>query len=99
MCVHILPILDSLFSQRLFLKKCTNVNKTSVSNKSFSLLLHFVGNKAEGRISKLVITRTQSRILHAEFCVSGGKKCSFFKKIGLLCFLVTPVLGFAFLPY
>ena len=28
-------------------------------------------------------------------CVSGTKKCSFFGKFGLLCFLVTPVLRFA----
>ena len=32
-------------------------------------------------------------------CVSGGKKCSFFGKFGVLCFLETPVLKFALLPY
>ena len=32
-------------------------------------------------------------------CVSGGKKCSFFEKFGVLCFLETPVLRFALLPY
>ena len=32
-------------------------------------------------------------------CVSGGKKYSFFGKFGVLCFLVTPVLRFALLPY
>ena len=32
-------------------------------------------------------------------CVSGGKKCSFFGKFGGLCFLETPVLRLAFLPY
>ena len=32
-------------------------------------------------------------------CVSGGKKCSFFGKFGVLCFLETPVLRFALLPY
>ena len=31
--------------------------------------------------------------------ISGGKKCSFFRKFGLLCFLVIPVMIFAFLPY
>ena len=31
-------------------------------------------------------------------CVSGGKKCSFFRKFGVLCFLEAPVLGFALLP-
>ena len=32
-------------------------------------------------------------------CISGGKKCSFFGKFGILCFLVTPVLRFALLLY
>ena len=32
-------------------------------------------------------------------CVSGGKKCSFFGKFGVLCFLEIPVLRFALLPY
>ena len=36
---------------------------------------------------------------HAYVCVSGGKKCSFFGKFGALCFLETPVLRFALLPY
>ena len=31
--------------------------------------------------------------------VSGGKKCSFFGKFGVLCFLETPILRFALLPY
>ena len=29
----------------------------------------------------------------------GGKKCSFFGKLGVLCFLETSVLRFAFLSY
>ena len=32
-------------------------------------------------------------------CVSWGKKCSFFGKFGVLCFLETSVLRFALLPY
>ena len=32
-------------------------------------------------------------------CITGGKKCSFFGRFGLLCFLETPVLRFAFLHY
>ena len=32
-------------------------------------------------------------------CVSGGKKCLFFGDFGVLCFLETPVLRFALLPY
>ena len=30
-------------------------------------------------------------------CVSEGKKCSFFRKFDVLCFLETPVLRFVFL--
>ena len=32
-------------------------------------------------------------------CVPGGKKCLFYGKFGVLCFLETPVLRFALLPY
>ena len=32
-------------------------------------------------------------------CVSGGKKCSFFGKFNVLCFLATPVLRSSRLPY
>ena len=36
---------------------------------------------------------------HTCVCVSGGKKCWFFENFVVLCFLVTPVLRFPFLPY
>ena len=36
---------------------------------------------------------------HTYMCVSRGKKCSFFGKFGMLCFLETPILKFALLPY
>ena len=36
---------------------------------------------------------------HTYVCVSGGKKCSFSGKLDVLCFLGTPVLRFALLPY
>ena len=36
---------------------------------------------------------------HACACVSVGKKCLFFGKFGVLCFLVTPDLRFILLPY
>ena len=32
-------------------------------------------------------------------CLSGGKKCSFFGKFGMLCFLATSILRFTLLPY
>ena len=44
---------------------------------------------------KTEITRKQSVCLY----VSGGKKCSFFGKFGVLSFLVTSVLRLAFLSY
>ena len=36
---------------------------------------------------------------HTYVCVSGGKKCSFFGKFGVLCFLETLVWRFALLLY
>ena len=37
--------------------------------------------------------------IRAYVCVSGGKKCSFFGKFDVLCFLETPVLRSALLTY
>ena len=34
-----------------------------------------------------------------QVCVSESTKCSFFGKFRVLCFLETPVLRFAFLPF
>ena len=36
---------------------------------------------------------------HMYVCVSRGKKCSFFGKLGVFCFLETAVLRFALLPH
>ena len=33
--------------------------------------------------------------MHTCVCISRGKKCLFFGKFGMLCFLVTPALKFA----
>ena len=41
------------------------------------------------------VTRKQN----THVCVLGGKKCSFFGKFPVLCFLVTPVLRFVLLTY
>ena len=72
------------------------------------LLYNIIGNKAKGRISKPVFQENKARqifrktnISYSLICtrtcfVSGGKKCSFFGKLGLLCFLET--LVFALLP-
>ena len=60
----------------------------------------FVGNKAEGRISKRVLQSKQSTpsFLKNEHFLPPDK-CSFFRKFGVLCFLVTPVFRFALLRY
>ena len=63
------------------------------ARKSFNI----VSNKAKGRISKRVFQENKAR--HTYISVSGGKKCLFFGKFGVLCFLETPVLRFALLPY
>ena len=49
--------------------------------------LHTQGSTASG----LVYTRTQ-------VCVFGAKKCSIYGTFGVLCFLITSVLRFSFLP-
>ena len=36
---------------------------------------------------------------HTYMCVSGSKKCLFFGKFGMLCFLETPALRLTLLPY
>ena len=72
--------------------------------------LKFAGNKAEGQFSKRVFQENKTRqifrktnisylLIRTYVCVSGGKNCSFFRKFGVPCFLETPVLRFALLPY
>ena len=36
---------------------------------------------------------------HTCVCISGGKKCFFFRQFDVICFLVTSILRFASLPY
>ena len=69
-----------------------------------------VGNEARGIISERVLRENKAYQIFRKtsisyfpdtltyVCMSGGKKCSFFGKFGVLCFLVTPVLRFALLP-
>ena len=45
------------------------------------------------------IHRLPNLFLKTCVCVSGSKKCSFFGKFGVICFLVTLVLRFTLLPY
>ena len=43
--------------------------------------------------------KEKGEVFKKKVCVSGGKKCLFFGNFGVLCFLETPVLRFALLPY
>ena len=59
------------------------------------VLSHQVANGSEKSVT--FVFRTLSKA--GRVCVSGGKKCSFFGKFGVLCILVTSVLRFALLSY
>ena len=84
--------------------------ETSICSHLILHFLHFVGNKAKGRILKWVSQENKTHQVfrktniflppNAHTCVgvSEDKKCSFFGKFGMLCFLVTPVLRLALLP-
>ena len=70
----------------------------------------FVGNKAKGRISKQVFHENKARQIfpknehflppdmHIRVRIRGSEMFVF-RKIWVLCFLETPVLRFALLPY
>ena len=71
---------------------------------------HIVGNKANGESQNGCFKKTKHAKfsgkqtflppeMHTYMCVSVGKKYSSFGKFDLLCFLGTPVLRFALLPY
>ena len=90
----------------------SNLQENIVGNKAKGRILKrvFQENKAHQTFRKinisypLIYTRTKNKHLlppdtHTYVSVSGGKKCSFFEKFDVLCFLETPVLRFALLPY
>ena len=58
-----------------------------------------VGESEKSFNSSVISQKGESVRANTYVCVSGGKKCSFFGKFGVLCFLETPVLRFALLPY
>ena len=70
-------------------------------------MIYIVGNKGESQNECFKKTKHAKFFENEHFlasdthmyvCVSEAKKCSFFEKFGVLCFLETPVLRFAFLP-
>ena len=90
-----------------FYMKCNTV----LERVKWEHISEIVGNHAKGRISRRVLQENQVRQIFRKTIISyplvrtltctysGGKKCSFFGKFGLLCFLVTPILRFTCLPY
>ena len=81
-------------------------NELMVSGMIFledDFFLNFVGHKAKGHISRRLFQENQvCQILRKAnisypliraptFAYQGGKRCSFFEKFDMLCFLVTPV--------
>ena len=65
----------------------------------------FDGNKEKGRTQGGGNKKTkhakfsENEHYHMYVCVSGGKKCSFFGELSVVCLLITFVLRFASLPY
>ena len=91
----------SLLKRRHNLSSCFGVAYLLMKKKN---VYQFVGNKTKRRILKRVFQENKARQLFRKtnisyVYVSGGKKRSFFAKFGVLCFLETHVLRFAFLPY
>ena len=79
-------------------KKMYNVNFSVFPKNIF--LPHFVGNKAEGRISKLVFQENKARTCAYRGRGRGGvRNVRFYGKFDVHCFLERPVLRFALLPY
>ena len=74
---------------------------------------HFFGSKAKGRMSKLMFQENKARKIFRKTDISYPLirtrtlrmpyplmyTRKFFKKFGVLCFLETPILSFALLPY
>ena len=82
--------------------------KVNNTNRIYSN--NIIGNKEKERISKRVLQEDKARqifrkrnicytLIPTWTCGYLVKNCSFFGKFGVLCFLVTPGLRFAFLPY
>ena len=75
----------------LFRKKMSVIRqKGECQNGCFKETKHVKFFEKRTFLTPLIRTRTS---------VSGGEKCSFFGKVGVLCFLETPVLRFTLLAY
>ena len=77
-----------------------NINKHGTLRNGTVSAEEFVGNKVIGRISKRKFQENKARQICTRKCAyQGVKNVCFCGKFGVLCFLETPVLRFALLPY
>ena len=87
------------FENNLFLEEYFGRDKDGYKRYYFD----FVGNKVKGQISKWVFQENKAcqifRKTNISYSLMRSKKCSFFRKFDMLCFLETSVLRFALLPY
>ena len=100
--------LDKNIHFRLYQTKIKNKKTPSnphffVHFHRFSLRIRKKSKSQNGRNKKTKIVRKtniSNSLIHTLTCAYlGDKKCSFYGKLGPLCFLVTPALRFALLPY
>ena len=96
---------DNFENSKKIVKMCM-LNKNLV----FSLRkANIVCNKAKKQISERMLQENKTQQISKQTFLTPwyayvrvripGKECSFFSKFDVLCFLVTPVLRFALLPY
>ena len=62
----------------------------------YRIISHKPENNSDNRILHLIFCIWTE---YGKMCVSGGKKCSFFGKFGVLCFLQTSILRFGLFRY
>ena len=86
-------------------------SKSNIEICKLERCLQLVGNRQKGESQNGCFKKTRHTkfsekrtfltrwYTHTYICISGVKKCSLFGKFGMLCFLETPVLSFALLPY
>ena len=91
--ILLLYSLQTAFPIKIDMKNILSQNVCS----ELSLVIRQRGESQNGCFKKTKHVKFSEK--RTFLCVSGGKKCSFFAKFGVLCFLETPVLRFALLPY
>ena len=83
------PCQNSVLTQELSSLLCNHKLRKS----------HFIVIRQRCKSQNQCLKKTKhAKFSHIRTRVSGGKKCSFFRKFGGFCFLEIPILRFALLP-